>query len=165
MGVYVASPRWQHLTGLRAVIWSIIFLEAVCSLMQEIAKSNTMEEFLKGLSNCVARVTFLMMHVKIRKIQSHASGYQTMMIRVLEGISSLHGPELLVYLGVSGNLLGSVWIHFVDCLPLVVWQPKRYQMVNLLVLRVCLSVSATICSKLSQCKLALLSVGLGPEDT
>lgn len=78
--MYVASPRWELLTGLRAVIWSVVFLEAACSLMQEIAKSNTMEEFLKGLSNCVATVRFLIIRVKIQTIHSHASGYQTMMV-------------------------------------------------------------------------------------
>lgn len=55
VGVYVASLRWQLLTGERAVIWSIVFPQAAHSLMQEVAKSNTMEEFLKGLGNCVTK--------------------------------------------------------------------------------------------------------------
>lgn len=77
------------------MIWSIVFPQGACSLMQEVAKSNTMEEFLKGLSNCVTTVTFIVMRVKIQTIRSHASGYKITMIRVLEGISPLHGSTQL----------------------------------------------------------------------
>lgn len=66
--MYVASLRWQHFTGVKAVIWSVVFSQAARSLMQEFAKSDAMEEYLKGLCSCVTTVTFIVMHVKIQTI-------------------------------------------------------------------------------------------------
>lgn len=113
--VYVASLGWQHFTGVKAVIWCIVFRQAACSLMQEVAKSNAMEEYLKGLGNCVTTVPFMVMCVKIQTIWSHASGYK---ITIWWGLwkeflpcMAVHGwlgPDLLMFLGGSGNLLGSL---------------------------------------------------------
>lgn len=93
--MYVASLRWQLPTEVWTVIWSFFFLQATHSLMQEVAKPNTVENFFKDSSSCVTMVTFILMPVKIQTIQSHASGYKIMMIRVLEGISPLHSSTQL----------------------------------------------------------------------
>lgn len=96
--------------------WSIFFLQATHSPMQEVAKPNTVENFLKDLSSCVTAVTFLLIPVKIQTVQSHASGYKIMMIRVLQGISALHSstqqtvPWVTHVFGDFGNLLGSMWL-------------------------------------------------------
>lgn len=48
--MYVASMRWQLPTEVWTVwtvIWSIFFLQATHSLMQEVSKLNNVEIFLK----------------------------------------------------------------------------------------------------------------------
>lgn len=73
-----------------AVIGSIFFLQATHSLMQEVAKPSAVEVFFKDLSSCVTTVISILMPVKIQTIQSHASGYEIMMIRTPQGIFPLH---------------------------------------------------------------------------
>lgn len=103
-----------------AVIGSIFLFQAIHSLMQEMVKPNTMEIFFKDLSSCVTTVTFISMPVEIQTIQSRASGYEVMMIRVLQGISPLHSstqqtvPWVTDVFGDLGSLLGSVWLCFID---------------------------------------------------
>lgn len=113
--VYVASLRWQLLAEVQDVIWSIFFLQATHSLMQQVAKPNTVEKFFKDPSSCVNKVTFILMPVKIQTIQSHASWYKIMMIRVLQGISPLHSSTQCYKCSVLLIVLETFGIYWAQC--------------------------------------------------